>query len=92
MFYAWRLVKRKRLFNTNKFCMDSEKTGAKVVFCSRISERIFIGAGNKPPQNTPYEVVSAQGLNTQDFTVFLLQPVVPLNMHAFPILLSIIPA
>ena len=26
MFYAWRLVKRKRILNTSKFCVDSEKT------------------------------------------------------------------
>ena len=33
MFYAWRPVKRKFIVNTNPFCVDSEKTGAKVVFC-----------------------------------------------------------
>ena len=30
MFYAWRLVKRKLILNTNKFCVDSEKTSVKV--------------------------------------------------------------
>ena len=33
MFYAWRLVKWKLILNTNKFCVDSEKTSVKVVFC-----------------------------------------------------------
>ena len=33
MFYAWRLVKRELVLNTNKFCVDSEKTSAKVVSC-----------------------------------------------------------
>ena len=33
MFYAWKLVKRNLLLNINKFCVDSEKTSVKVVFC-----------------------------------------------------------
>ena len=41
MFYAWRLVKRKLVFSTNKFCVDSDKTSVKVVFCWCISERIL---------------------------------------------------
>ena len=48
MFYAWRLVKRKLIFNTNKFCVDSEKTSVKVAFCWRISERIFYPGYNLP--------------------------------------------
>ena len=69
MFYAWRPVKRELILNTNNFCVDSEKTSVKVVFCWRISERIFY-PGYKPPApipdiillKTPYEVVWAQGL------------------------------
>ena len=33
MFYAWRLVKQELILDTNKFCVESEKTSAKVVFC-----------------------------------------------------------
>ena len=43
MFYDWRLVKRKFIFNNNNnFCVDSKKTSVKVVFCWHISERIFL--------------------------------------------------
>ena len=36
--------------NTNKLCVNSEKTSVKVVFCSHVSERIFYPS-YKPPQN-----------------------------------------
>ena len=38
MFYAWRLVKRKLILNTNKLCVDSEKT-----------RESFLNPGYKPP-------------------------------------------
>ena len=48
MFYAWRLVKWKLVFSTNTFCVDSDKTSVKVVFCLCISERILNYPGYKP--------------------------------------------
>ena len=36
MFCAWRLVKQKRIFNTNKFSVDSEKTSGKVQFRQKV--------------------------------------------------------
>ena len=42
MFYAWKLAKQNLILNTNTFCVDSEKTSVTVVFCSRISEHIFL--------------------------------------------------
>ena len=68
MFYAWRLVKWKLILNTNKFCVDSEKTSVKAVFCWRISERIFYpGYKFLPPLPPPvmsllHEVVYAQSV------------------------------
>ena len=44
MFYAWRLVKRKLIFNTNKFSVDSEKTSGKVV----LFQYAFLSRGYKP--------------------------------------------
>ena len=44
MFYAWRLVKRKLIFNTNTFSVDSEKTSVKVV----LFQYAFLSRGYKP--------------------------------------------
>ena len=74
MFYAWRPVKRKLILDTNNFCVDSEKTSVKVVFCWRISERIFIpviSPSDKIPLKTPYARAYKR-----DFTVAPLGPLI----------------
>ena len=73
MFYASRLVKGKCILNTNKFCVDIEKTSAKVVFCQHISPS-YKPSGYKPPQN-PLQSCISPGLISGN------SPVVPIHAY-----------
>ena len=69
MFYAWRLVKRELILNTNKLCVDSEKTSVKVVFCWCISECSFYPGYNSICIPV---VCASKGLHGFSWTHFLI--------------------